>query len=98
MTRPVDDTPLSDFVQKMREAYLRRRVATSVAEKRAAERDIEALIRANDSQAGTASDEASVPRDTSSVRSCHTLGGQSVDTARFVDWKQRSAKDFDFDE
>jgi len=71
--RGMDESPLSEFIVKMRDAYLRRLAAVSLAEKRAIEREMQGLIRdaGRDADAATAAEpdrdgavEHSVPRAT----------------------------------
>jgi hypothetical protein len=59
--RGMDESPLSDFLVKMRDAHRRRLAAVSLAEKRAIEREMHALIRKAGEADGDAAPESDRP-------------------------------------
>ena len=76
-TVPVDESPISEFIAKMRECFLERLTATGDRDKRDLERKMEGIMReylgrsAWDAAAAADEDLRDVPRGTSRDRVCH---------------------------
>lgn len=102
MRRGVDESPLSEFVQKMRAVFARREAATTVPDKRSIEREMEALMRqylgrsAWDAAAAAAAAEAAdVSRDTGADRSCPDAAAHAQQPGNVIERQRRAAGDVD---